>query len=77
MLAPIIAAVTQLYVLYLAIHNLDFLGAGAYPYAKWLVWGDVAIFAVGLAYAFYLKSNDRAKYEVIGRLINDGMDSVE
>jgi amino acid transporter len=72
--APVIAAVTQAYVLYLAIHNLDFLGSG-YGYAKWLVWADVVIFALGIAYAFYLKSNDRAKYETVGRLINDGLDS--
>jgi amino acid transporter len=72
--APVIAAVTQLYVLYLAIDNLSFLGAG-YSYAKWLVWGDVVIFAGGLAYAFYLKSSNRAKYETIGRMINEGLDS--
>ncbi|HEY2258119.1 MAG TPA: APC family permease [Solirubrobacteraceae bacterium] len=73
--APLIAVVSQAIVLYLAIHNLDFLGAG-YSYAKWLVWGDVFIFAVGLAYAFWLKSNQRAKYETIGRMINQGMDTV-
>ena len=74
--APIIAAITQLYVLYLAISNLNFLGAG-YWYAKWLCWADLAIFLGGIGYALYVKSNDRAKYETIGRLINDGMDSVE
>ncbi len=74
--APIIAAITQAYVLYLAISNLTFLGAG-YWYAKWLCWADLAIFLIGIGYALYVKSNDRAKYEVIGRLINDGMDAVE
>ena len=73
--APIIAVISQVIVLYLAISNLDFLGAG-YSYAKWLVWGDVLIFALGLGYAFWLKSNDRAKYETIGRMINQGMDQV-
>jgi len=72
--APIIAAVTQAYVLYLAIDNLTFLGAG-YWYAKWLVWLDLAIFIGGIAYALYVKSNDRAKYETIGRLVNEGLDS--
>jgi amino acid transporter len=76
MTAPIIAAITQAYVLYLAIDNLSFLGAG-YWYAKWLCWADLAIFLGGIGYALYVKSNDRAKYEVIGRLINDGMDSAE
>jgi amino acid transporter len=72
--APIIAAVTQAYVLYLALDNLTFLGAG-YWYAKWLCWADLAIFLGGIAYAFYIKSNDRAKYETIGRLVNEGLDS--
>ena len=73
--APVIAVISQLIVLYLAISNLDFLGAG-YGYAKWLCWGDLAIFVAGLAYAFWLKSRDRAKYETIGRMINQGMDQV-
>jgi amino acid transporter len=71
--APIIAAVTQAYVLYLAIDNLSFLGAG-YWYAKWLCWADLAIFLAGIGYALYVKSNDRAKYETIGRMINEGLD---
>jgi amino acid transporter len=71
--APLVAAVTQAYVLYLAIKNLKFLGSG-YSYAKWLCWADLAIFLGGLAYAFYLKSQKRAKYETIGRMINQGID---
>jgi len=72
-LAPIIATVTQAYVLYLAISHLDFLGSG-YSYAKWLVWGDLAIWLAGLGYAFYLKRSNRAKYETVGRMINQGLD---
>ena len=30
--------------------------APGYGYAKWLCWGDLAIFLVGLGYAFYVKS---------------------
>jgi amino acid transporter len=71
--APLVAAVTQAYVLYLAIKNLKFLGSG-YSYAKWLCWADLAIFLGGLAYAFYLKSQKRARYETIGRMINQGID---
>jgi amino acid transporter len=73
--APLIAVVSQVIVLYLAIHNLKFLGSG-YGYAKWLVWGDLLIFLVGLGYAFYVKRNNRAKYETIGRMINQGLDAV-
>jgi amino acid transporter len=74
-LAPIIATLTQAYVLYLAIKNLSFLGSG-YSYAKYLAWGDLAIFLAGLGYAFYLKRSDRAKYENMGRMINQGLDTV-
>jgi amino acid transporter len=75
MTAPVIATVTQAYVLYLAIKNLKFLGSG-YSYAKWLVWGDLVIFLAGLGYALYLRSNNRAKYETVGRMINQGLDTV-
>jgi amino acid transporter len=73
--APLIATVTQALVLYLAIKNLKFLGSG-YSYTKWLVIGDALIFLVGLGYAFYVKTHDRAKYETIGRIINRGLDQV-
>jgi amino acid transporter len=73
--APLLAAVSQAYVLYLAIKNLSFLGSG-YGYAKWLCWADLAIFLGGLGYAYWLKARDRAKYETIGRMINQGLDQV-
>jgi amino acid transporter len=74
--APALSAAAQAYVLYLAIKNLDFLGSG-YHYAKWLCWADLAIFVGGFVYALYLKRNDRAKYESVGRMINQGLDTPE
>jgi amino acid transporter len=71
-LAPLISVVGQVVVLYLAIKNIDFLGSG-YSYAKWLVVIDALIFVAGIGAALYLKSANRAKYETIGRLINEGM----
>lgn len=73
--APIIATVTQALVLYLAIKNLKFLGSG-YSYTTWLVIGDGLIFLCGLGYAFYVKHNDRAKFDMVGRMINKGLDQV-
>jgi amino acid transporter len=73
--APLLAVVSQAIVLYLAIKNLKFLGSG-YGYAKWLCWADLAIFLLGLGYAFYVKSHNRAKYETIGRMVNQGIDQV-
>ncbi|HTX30857.1 MAG TPA: APC family permease [Solirubrobacteraceae bacterium] len=73
--APLLSLVSQAIVLYLAIKHLSFLGSG-YSYAKWLCWADLLIFLGGLGYAFYLKRNDRAKYETVGRMINQGLDTV-
>lgn len=73
MLAPLISVIGQAVVLYLAIKNIDFLGSG-YSYAKWLVVIDAIIFVGGFAGALYIKSTNRAKYEVIGRMINEGLD---
>jgi amino acid transporter len=73
--APLLSAVAQAFVLYLAIKNLSFLGSG-YSYTKWLCWADLLIFLIGLGYAFYLKTSNRAKYETVGRMINQGLDTV-
>jgi amino acid transporter len=71
-LAPLISVVGQIAVLGVAIWKIDFLGAG-YTYAWYLVAIDVAVFVGGVLYAMYLKSNDRAKYETIGRMVNEGL----
>jgi hypothetical protein len=42
-----------------------------------LCWADLAIFVGGFAYAVWLKRNDRAKYETVGRMINTGLDAEE
>jgi amino acid transporter len=71
-IAPAISVIGQLAVLAVAIDKIDFLGAG-YSYAWWLVAIDVIVFVGGIGYAMYLKSNNRAKYETIGRMINEGL----
>lgn len=72
MLAPAISFVAQGIVLYLLFKNLDFLGSG-YNYANYLGPIDAGIFALGLAGAFYLKKRDRARFDAVGRLINEGI----
>jgi amino acid transporter len=72
MLAPAISFVAQGIVLYLLFKNLDFLGSG-YHYANYLGWIDLGIFLVGLGGALYLKRKDRARYDAVGRLINEGI----
>jgi len=71
-LAPIIAFVTQAYIVYLLFKNITFLGGG-YSLANWLGPIDLAVFLIGLGYAFYLKSRNPEKYATIGRMIHEGL----
>ena len=72
-LAPLLAFVSQAYVVYLLFTNIDFLGAGAYPYANWLGPIDAVVVLAGVGTAFYFKKYKPAKYEQAGRLINEGL----
>jgi amino acid transporter len=74
-LAPLISVIGQLYVVYLAIKHLSFLATGV-SWVNYLLYIDAIVFIGGVAWAFYIKSNDRAKYETIGRLVNEGLDQV-
>jgi hypothetical protein len=60
---------------YLAIKNIDFLATNVH-WIRYLLIIDALVFLGGVAWAFYIKSNDRAKYETIGRLVNEGLDQV-
>jgi amino acid transporter len=72
-LCPVVAFIAQIYIIYLLWSNLDFLGGGL-AFAKWIPWIDLAVIAIGIAGALYLKTSDPEKYERIGRLINTGAD---
>jgi amino acid transporter len=71
-LAPVLALVSQAYVVYLLFDNIDFLGSG-YGYAKLLGPIDLVVVVVGVAAAFYFKRRRPDKYEQAGRLINEGL----
>jgi amino acid transporter len=71
-LAPALAFVAQVYVLWLLYDNIDFLGGG-FALGKWLVPIDLLVLATGLVTAFYLKARHPKKYERIGRLIFQGI----
>lgn len=72
-LAPVLAFVSQGYVVYLLFTNIGFLGASAYSYAYWLGPIDLVVVLAGIGAAFYFKSRKPAKYESAGRLINEGL----
>ncbi|HXN91238.1 MAG TPA: APC family permease [Candidatus Sulfotelmatobacter sp.] len=71
-LAPIISFFGQAVVLYLLIQNFGFI-AGTFRLANFLVPIDLAIFAVGIGLAFYLKSSQPDKYKTLGRLIHENL----
>jgi predicted membrane-bound mannosyltransferase len=71
LVAPLIALVTQAYVIYLCLSNMAFLGSG-YRLADWIVWIDLVVVGIGIAGAFYIKSSDPKKFEQIGRLVFEG-----
>jgi amino acid transporter len=72
-LAPVLAFVSQAYVVYLLFTNIGFLGASSYSYAYWLGPIDLAVVLIGIGAAFYFKRRNPAKYERAGRLINEGL----
>ena len=69
-LAPILALISQAFVVYLLFANISFLGSG-YGYAKWL--GPMDLLLVGVGAAFYFKKRKPTTYEQAGRLINEGL----
>ena len=71
-LAPAISFVSQAIVLYLLFKNIKFLGSG-FHYANYLGPIDLVVFLVGLGGAFYWKKKDRARFDAVGRLINEGV----
>jgi amino acid transporter len=71
-LCPIIAIAGQVFALYLLFANIDTL-AGTIGYVDLI--GPIAIVAVigALAYAVTLKRRNRRKFDVIGRMIDEGV----
>src|SRR5215207_4894512 len=70
-LCPIIAIIGQVFAIYLLFANIDVL-AGTIGYVDLI--GPIAIVgvAIGLGYAFFLKSTNRKKFDTIGRMIDEG-----
>jgi amino acid transporter len=71
-LAPVLALLTQGYVVYLLFKNISFLGAG-YGYAKLFGPIDAAVVLLGIGLAFYYKKFKPETFEKAGRLTNEGL----
>ncbi len=70
-LCPIIAIVGQVFAIYLLFKNIDVL-AGTIGYVDLIKWIALAGVVIGLAYAFILKRSNRKKFDMIGRMIDEG-----
>ncbi len=70
--APILAFIAQVYIVYLCISNMAFLGGG-FAFANYIPWLDLGAVLLGLGYAFHLKRVDPSKFNKIGRLVYQGV----
>jgi amino acid transporter len=70
-LCPIIAIVGQVFAIYLLFENIDVL-AGTIGYVDLIKWIAIIGVAIGLGYAFILKATNRKKFEMVGRMIDEG-----
>jgi amino acid transporter len=71
-LAPIISFVGQALVLYLLFTNIDFVSSGL-GFARWLGPIDLAVIALGVVLAFYIRNTQPEKYKTLGRLIHENL----
>ena len=72
LIAPVLAFIAQVYIVYLCISNMAFLGGG-FAFANYIPWIDLAVVVLGLVYALYVKRTDPNKFEQIGRLMYQGL----
>jgi len=70
MICPIIAILGQVFAIFLLFQNIDTL-AGTISYASAIGPIAVILIIVALAYALILRSKNRAKFDTIGRVIDD------
>jgi amino acid transporter len=71
-LCPIIAIAGQVFALYLLFANIDTL-AGTIGYVDLIAPIAIVGVLVALGYAFWLKRTNRKKFDVIGRMIDEGV----
>jgi amino acid transporter len=69
---PIIAILGQMFAIYLLFKNIDVL-AGTIGYVDLIAPIAVIVVVGALAYAMVLKRRDRAKFDLIGRMIDEGV----
>jgi amino acid transporter len=74
LVAPILGALAMAGACYLLISNRAALsGAGDALYVKSIPWVAIAMFAIGIVAALYLRSKDSDRYHAIGRFEHDAL----
>jgi amino acid transporter len=71
-LCPVIAIAGQVFAIYLLFANIEVL-AGTISFVDWIKWIALAAVVGALAYAITLKTRNRQKYDMIGRMIDEGV----
>jgi len=72
LVAPLISFVAQIVVIWMLFANIDFLGGGL-AFANWILWINIAVIAIGILGALWLKSAKPQVYDQIGRLMYEGL----
>ena len=72
LVAPLISFVAQIIVIWMLFANIDFLGGGL-AFANWILWINIAVIAIGILGALWLKSAKPQVYDQLGRLIYEGL----
>lgn len=71
LVAPLVAFVSQIYLVYLLFTNVNVLG-GAALFFSLIPWISLAIIIIGLIWGFALKSMNPKAYQNIGHMVNNG-----
>ena len=72
LVAPLLAAAGLTFALYLLFHKLTFVAGVSNTFVSTLPWITLAIPLLGIGYALWLRARQPKKYEVLGRMVNEG-----
>ena len=71
---PVLSVGAMGYVLYLLWHNLSAIGGGGVDFVQAIPWLCLGWMVIGLLLALVLRARSPKKYEMLGRMVNTGID---
>ena len=69
-ICPVIAIIAQVFAIFLLFKNITAISFDI-TYTHWIMWIAIVVTAATIIYAFVLKGSNRAKFDKIGRVIDD------